>query len=199
MGVALRRAMTNLTSALVFAISLLSCTALAQDPGALSAPPPPPPPAPVQPQVERGYRPPATLGYTAPRRVRYGGGPIPEYAHIETEPRKGLVISGAAVLGASYAITVLVAIGYCGPGSECVNGALYIPVIGPFIVAAQAPSTGGATLAAFDGIVQVTGLGLLIAGFVAPEKFVVWQDADAHASLSVVPGGGGGVGMVLRY
>jgi hypothetical protein len=185
--------MTNNASALVFAC-LLSCTALAQEQSAL--PPPPPPPS-AQPQP--AYRPPVTLGYTAPHRVRYGGGEIPAYAHIETEPRKGLVIAGAVVLGASYALTLLAAIGYCGPGSECINGALYIPLIGPFIVAAQAPTSGGATLAAFDGVVQAAGLGLLIAGFVAPEKFVVWQDADAHASLSLVPGGGGGVGMVLKY
>lgn len=189
--------MTNNTSALALAVSLFSFTALAQQPDAVTPPPPPPQPAQVQPQP--GYQPPATLGYTAPRRVKYGGGEIPAYAHIETEPRKGLIIAGAAVLGASYVASVFAAMLYCGPGSECINGGLYIPIIGPFIVAAQAPSSGGATLAAFDGLVQCAGLGLLIAGFVAPEKFVVWQDSDARASLTVVPGGGGLVGMTLKY
>ncbi|MFT3710790.1 MAG: hypothetical protein QM817_24465 [Archangium sp.] len=188
--------MTNNASVIALAVALFSFGALAQE---VSPPPPPPPPAQVQPQQQPGYRPPATLGYSAPHRVRYGGGEIPAYAHIETEPRKGLLIAGAAVLGASYAVTLLFAIGYCGPGSECVNGALYIPIVGPFIVAAQAPSSGGATLAAFDGVVQLGGLALLVAGFVAPEKFVVWQDSDAQASLSFVPGGGGGVGMLLKY
>lgn len=201
MFVALSRRMTNITSALVLAVSLFSFTALAQQQDAVTPPPPPPQPAQqaAPQQQQRGYQPPATLGYSAPHRVRYGGGEIPAYAHIETEPRKGLLIAGAAVLGASYAVSLLFAFGYCGPGSECVNGALYIPVIGPFIVAAMAPSTGGATLAAFDGIVQLGGLGLLIAGFVAPEKFVVWQDADARASLTIVPGGGGGVGAVMKF
>jgi len=197
--------MTKLTQKLVLAVTLTSFAALAQDPAGSVLPPPPPPPAqaqpqpPAQPQAQPGYRPSATLGYTAPRRVRYEGGEIPAYAHIETTPRKGLIIAGAAVLGASYLISVIAAIGYCGPGRECVNGGLYIPVVGPFIVAAQAPSSGGATLAAFDGIVQLGGLGLIIAGFVAPEQFVVWRDADAQASLTVVPGGGGGVGLALKY
>ncbi|MFO0597871.1 MAG: hypothetical protein U0228_21395 [Myxococcaceae bacterium] len=192
--------MTKTTLALVFAVCLSSFSALAADDATLPPPPPPPPSAQAPTaQPRTGYQPPVTLGYQAPRRVKYEGGLIPEYAHIETEPRKGLIISGAAVLGASYALSVLVAIGYCGPGRECQNGALYIPVVGPFIVAAMAPSTGGATLAAFDGVVQLAGLGLLIAGFAAPEKFVVWRDADAHASLSLVPGGGGGVGVLLKY
>lgn len=183
-------------SALALAVCLSSLTAAAQTPGELSAPPPPPP-AQVQPAPQA--RPPATFGYTAPRRVKYGGGPIPDYAHLETEPRKGLVIAGAVVFGVAYVGSLLAAIGYCGPGSTCVNGALYVPLVGPFIVAAQAPSSGGATLAAFDGVVQLSGLGLVIAGFVAPEKFVVWRDEDARASLTVVPGGGGGVGLALRY
>jgi hypothetical protein len=193
--------MTNLTQTLVLAATLTSFTALAQAPAGTTLPPPPPPPAQVQPQAQPqpGYHPPATLGYTPPRRVRYEGGEVPAYAHIETQPRKGLVISGAAVLGAAYLASIFAAIAYCGPGRECINGGLYVPVVGPFIVAAQAPSSGGATLAAFDGIVQLGGLGLIIAGFAAPERFVVWQDADAHASLTVVPGGGGGVGLALKY
>ena len=187
--------MTNNASAFLFAVCLTSLTAFADEATAELSPPPSPPA-----QSQPGYRPPSPrLGYDAPRRVKYGGGPIPSYAHFETSPRLGLVISGAAVLGGAYLISVLAAIGYCGPGSSCINGALYIPLIGPFIVAAQAPSSGGATLAIFDGVVQLTGLGLLIAGFAAPEKFVVWQDADAHASLTVVPGGGGGVGLALKY
>lgn len=190
--------MTNLAQTIVLAATLTSFTALAQAPAGTALPPPPPPPAQAQPQAQ-GYRPPATLGYTPPRRVRYEGGEIPAYAHIETTPRKGLVIAGAAVLGASYLASVFAAIGYCGPGRECINGGLYVPVVGPFIVAAQAPSSGGATLAAFDGIVQLGGLGLIIAGFAAPEQFVVWKDADAQASLTVVPGGGGGVGLALKY
>lgn len=192
--------MTNTTSALVLAVTLTSFSAFAQQAPAAEVPPPMVQAQPqAQPQRKPGYQPPATLGYSAPHRVRYEGGPIPTYAHIETTPRKGLIIGGAAVLGASYLASVFAAMIYCGPGVECQNGGLYIPVIGPFIVAAQAPSSGGATLAAFDGVLQLSGLGLIIAGFVAPEKFVVWQDSDAQASLTIVPGGGGGVGLALKY
>lgn len=191
MVVAQHPCMTKSASAVVLA-ALVSLSAFAGEEPSL---PPPPPTA----QPPATPRPGVSLGYSAPRRVKYGGGPIPEYAHLETEPRKGFIIAGAAVLGASYAMSVLAGIGYCGPGRECVNGGLYIPIVGPFIVAAQAPSTGGAALATFDGVVQLAGLGLLITGFLAPDQFVVWQDADAHASLTLVPGGGGGVGVLLKY
>jgi hypothetical protein len=53
---------------------------------------------------------------------------------------------------------------------------------------ATAPTTGGAALAGFDGGVQVLGAALAITGFVAPKKFVVWQDKTTR--LAITPTGG---------
>ncbi len=59
-----------------------------------------------------------------------------------------------------YGSSLLYAVATCGAQQECRNGSawLYVPVFGPFITAAQAPTTGGQALAAFDGAVQTIGL-----------------------------------------
>jgi hypothetical protein len=53
------------------------------------------------------------------------------------------------------------------------------------VTAAQAPTTGGQALAAFDGGVQVLGATLFIVGYLAPKKYVTWQ--GKMASVSVLP------------
>jgi hypothetical protein len=128
-----------------------------------------------------------TGGYVIPHFVPYLGGHIPESAHIETKPNLGLVGSGAAIGGTAYFISLIYALSTCGAQMDCRSGSgwLYLPIVGPFITAAQSGTTGGAALAAFDGGVQVLGAVLAVAGVVAPRKFVVWQ--DKMASISVTP------------
>jgi hypothetical protein len=143
-------------------------------------------------------------GYIEPHVVPYAGGEIPPYAHIETKPDNGFVYSGATVIGISYGFSLLYALGTCGAQMDCRAGsaALYAPIVGPFITAAQAPTTGGVALATFDGGLQVLGAALLVAGFVSPKKFVVWQDQST--SLMVTPaalgsGAGGGLSLTLSH
>jgi len=128
-----------------------------------------------------------TGGYVIPHFVPYLGGGIPQYAHIETKPNLALVGSGTAILGTAYFISLIYALSTCGAQTDCRAGSgwLYLPLVGPFITAAQSLTSGGAALAAFDGGVQVLGATLAIAGLVAPKKFVVWQDKTT--SISVTP------------
>ncbi len=141
--------------------------------------PPPPPPA----------TPKNTSGYVVPESGPYEGGKLPEGATIEKRPNLTLVGTGVGIAGGAYLISVITAAAACPPESACTATKsaawLYLPFAGPFITAATATSEGGAALAAFDGVVQVVGGALALAGVLAPRKFVIWQDKTA--ALRIAP------------
>ena len=144
----------------------------------------------------------APQGYVTPHVAAYEGGKIPENAHIEERTNMGLVRAGAIVGGIFYGSSILYALGTCGAQMECRSGSawLYLPVLGPFITAAYAPTTGGAALSVFDGGVQALGAGLVLAGIVAPKKVVVWQDEKIAIRVAPVPvAGGAGVALSLTH
>jgi hypothetical protein len=134
-------------------------------------------------------------GYVAPQSVAYEGGKIPEGSTIEKKPNIVLVATGASIFGAAYAASLITAVAMCPPGTDskspnCGAGWLYLPIVGPFITAAQSSGPGGAGLAAFNGGVQVLGAALALSGFVAQKRFVVWQDKDSKTTLKVTPDAG---------
>ncbi|MEQ9321580.1 MAG: hypothetical protein RIF41_20610 [Polyangiaceae bacterium] len=59
---------------------------------------------------------------------------------------------------------------------------LFVPVVGPFAAIATANASGtGAGILALDGVVQLAGAGLLIAGLIWPKtelekKETIWTD-----------------------
>jgi hypothetical protein len=142
-------------------------------------------------------------GYVVPHIVPYEGGEIPPAAHLETAPDMTYVGTGIAIAGAAYGFSLIYALSTCGAQMDCRSGsaALYAPVVGPFITAAQAPTTGGAALSVFDGAVQSVGAALIVAGIIAPKRFVVWQ--DRKASVTVAPtlvgaGASGGLAVLAH-
>jgi hypothetical protein len=147
----------------------------------------------TQPKVDDG-------GYVTPHSVPYEGGAIPKNAFIERRPNLPLIGAGVGIFGASYLGALIYGLSTCSAQEACRQGSgfLYIPVIGPFITMATAPTTGGAALAGFDGGVQVLGAALAITGFLAPKKFVVWQNKSA--AVSVMPtniGAGASAGVAV--
>lgn len=135
-------------------------------------------------------------GYVTPKMVPYEGGDIPSTAKLVSRPNGSLIGTGVGLLATSYAGSLIYALSTCGAQTDCRGGSawLYVPIVGPFITAATAPTSGGQALAAFDGGVQVLGAALAIAGVVMPKKFVMWQSRSA--SLTVTPTGGGGGGAL---
>jgi hypothetical protein len=196
---------------LVLLASLVPATALADDdapqvktvirdhvdsPTEVTPPPPPPPKVVV---VTQAPPPKPANGYVVPSLVPYEGGKIPADSTLTSQPNMALIGAGLVVLGVSYVPSVFTAAIACPPEAVCTatRGVswLYLPVVGPFITAVIATSTGGAALAAFDGVLQVSGAALVIAGLVAQKKFVMWQ--DKRASLTVTPGAGNAAGVSL--
>ncbi len=154
-----------------------------------------------------------TLEYKAPIVRPYEGGVIPDGAHLETRWNKDMFTAGVAVAAAAYLPSLLYAVETCGlqgnsdggppvTGSACRSGStwIYVPILGPYVTAAQAPTTGGATLSVFDGIVQTAGAALMLAAVLAPRTVVVWQDLARSTSVRVTPiasAGGAGVAVTV--
>lgn len=137
--------------------------------------------------------------YHPPKVVAYEGGRIPKDAKLEERPRWGLIGTGIGLAAGAYALSLTYAISTCGAQMECRNGSawLYAPIVGPFIAASHAPTSGGKALATFDGAVQVSGVVLFIAGFVAPKQVVVtYRDASIRVE-PVSVGSGMGLGVTV--
>ena len=128
---------------------------------------------------------PATLPYVE------DGAPIPQgYVLDEYHPR-GLILGGAITLGTLYLISLSVA-----PSDDYKNGNgwLAVPVIGPFgwLATRKTPTCGSGsytytctdestnrTYVMFDGLGQVAGASLFIAGLAITRKRLVLFNQDA--------------------
>jgi hypothetical protein len=177
-----RYVMRSLALAVAFSILVFPLAARAEDP-----PPPSQAQAPTAPTS-------ASPVYNTPHIVPYEGGTIPRNAHLEDRTNMTLLGPGIGIAGAAYSLSVLYALGTCGAQMECRSGSawLYVPVVGPFVTATQAPTSGGATLSVFDGAVQLIGASLLVAGIAMPKQVVVWQDDAVAVRVAPAPIAGGG-------
>jgi hypothetical protein len=112
---------------------------------------------------------PETLPYPAD-----DNGTIPSgYKPVE-KIRKGFVIAGSIVFGVFYLGPVYLA-ALSSISDNVPYGALFVPVIGPFIVAGTADSSS-AYLYVFDGLIQAGGGAMLLAGLFAKKKVLVRDD-----------------------
>lgn len=116
--------------------------------------------------------------------------PVPPGYVPDTRAHRGLVVSGVAMFGGAYLISLLMA-GTALSENESDLVPLAIPIVGPFVTieSAQvdADNDGGERLALilliFDGVVQAGGAALFIAGLAAQQRIVVRQDVADEASL----------------
>lgn len=125
-------------------------------------------PMPYQPAME-SYAPsdrPVRLRRTV---TPYEGGPIPEGAQRSTRANVAMIAGGAATLGVGYVAAV---VGWFGSIScygffECrsASGWLFVPLVGPWLALTdRSPDTTATALYVADGLAQVGGLALMIAG-----------------------------------
>lgn len=143
------------------------------------------------------------------------GDPVPPGYHVEEQPRSGLVIAGAIVLGVPYFFSAVSAL---AASSQNESGWLYVPVAGPWLTLGRRTyscnpddnnQTTSESLACvgdvfvvmglvFDGIMQATGGALLLAGELATKPGLVRNDE----AVRVVPmrmGSGAGAGVIGAF
>jgi hypothetical protein len=127
------------------------------------------------------------------------GRPIPAGYHRETRKRKGLIISGSILLGASYLITA-----FGASVAEDVNGndsaaSLYLPVFGPFIQAGYTSSRTGRFFLVVDGGCQLAGAAMLLSGLFAEKTLLVRNDLGATLVPIHTRDGGSGLALFARF
>lgn len=104
-------------------------------------------------------------------------GTVPEGFTLVEEPRLALIVPGAVLLGAGYALTTFIGIAVGIPSAA-------FPLLGPIFFAAQAWQPGGSfgvgflldalivLLVAVELAAQVTGAVLLITGLAKPKRWL---------------------------
>lgn len=188
----------------LFSPLLVAGAAYAQEPSQQLPPSQPPP---YQPQAQ--YTPTQQFQLPPPRRRRYvEGEPIPVGYHLEEKPQQGLVTAGFIVLLIPYGISALTALAAKGSNESTW---LYAPVAGPFLTiglreygTCNKPGASDSlrcladvfvvTGLIFDGIMQVTGATLLLAGYLNTKTELV-RDERALRILPTQVGTGYGMGL----
>lgn len=191
------RPLVTASVALAVLYAPLGARAQTAAPAPVTAAPPPPPGA-------------------APQRSPWlEGDPIPAGYHVEDKPRAGLVTAGFLVAGIPYGLSAITAWAADGKNE---SGWLFVPFAGPWVTLGRRAYTCnldasnqttsqslGCVADVFavmglitDGIMQVAGGSLLLAGYVATKPGLVRNDA----TLRVLPmriGTGAGAGAVGSF
>jgi hypothetical protein len=127
------------------------------------------------------------------------GMPIPYGYHPAKRARRGLVVAGSIVFGATYLYTAMVAAE--SPNSSGGDESwLWIPVLGPVIQMTQTDSRIGDGALILDTLAQASGVAMFVAGMMYPRTILVRNDL---ASMTVAPMRigleGSGLGVVGRF
>ena len=188
-------------------------------PPVVSAPSPAAPPVapPTAPEGETRAAAPAPANLSLPYVLPYRSGvPVPPGYHVESHGATGLIVTGAITLGLGYVVALGLGLDSSFSGSR---GWLAVPVVGPWpavggekitCVAETVPearqcldraSNTATTLAlmAVDGMVQTTGLALLIAGLATRHSELVRDDLPVNVSARQRPEGGFDLGVSGRF
>jgi hypothetical protein len=208
-------------SRLRFSPSVWFALALAAAPGALAQSRPPPPPPDDDPPASSARHP--NGEYTAPlsqptqpsyvpQSVALSGPetiddwdenrPVPAGYHPEKRKRKGLIISGSILLGASYLIAAFaasVASDVKSNNSNNNSAALYLPVFGPFIQTSNWTSSTGRFFLVVDGGCQAAGFAMLLSGLLAEKTILVRNDFGATLLPIRTRDGGSGLALFARF
>jgi len=159
----------------------------------------------------RASDPPAEPPIVAPPRrvLPYNDGdPVPPGYHVERRHPKWMIGTGAGALAGGYLISLTIA---ALTGASCLpsdsicrdrdtgpspNRALYIPLVGPFVVIAQGNAMKNLSSLIFLGTSQVGGATLLALGFATYQSKLVPDWQAAKIKLLPLPLAGGGELMV---
>ncbi len=129
----------------------------------------------------------------------------PEAQQLEKAPPttgRPIVWIGASIFTLSYIATALVATtSYTSDSADTTpHGALWIPVVGPFIDMGKTSGAGHEVLLALDGAAQIAGLTLFVYGQTTPKS--PRPDDTPEVTVSVAPlvaRGTGGASVIAAF
>jgi hypothetical protein len=159
---------------------------------------------------EEGAAPPPR-GFTDPRVITGWSRwePIAPGYHWSTRPRRGLVIAGVIVFGSAYLLSMLLAPLVSGFASFAGNtntsvGALFVPGVGPFIEIGQSLGATASFYFALDGLAQLGGIAMIVAGLNVPKAVLVPNHYGASTGVQfsfvpIVAPGRQGLGLVGTF
>lgn len=137
-----------------------------------------------------GYGPPYGVPPGPPTLPYDASQPVPSGYRVATRTRSGLILAGGITFGASYVLSVFGAISARTSGRKAGDHAmaLYAPVVGPFIAAANQKRNqdGVVGLMIVDGIAQVGGVGLFVTGLFWRQRLLVREPTVARLAPTVV-------------
>ena len=203
--------MPKVTSAFLLGLSLLavSTTAYADDDDKDMPPPPPvmpadPPPvyqAPLSQKTQSTYVP-QSVALSGPEEITDNteGRAAPAGYTSVKRARKGLLIGGGVTLGASYAISAMVAAaGSDASDSDSKNevAAMWIPIAGPFIQIANSSSATAKVFLVGLGGAQLAGAVMLYYGLTTTKTVFVRNDLVGSLNVGPLIGEHNTTGMVV--
>jgi hypothetical protein len=181
--------------AVLAVVMMSSANGLAQEalpplPPPVPAPAPPPPVPAAAPMVlAPSYYWPATI------EDWEEGDPIPPgYVKEERRGRRGPIIGGAVTFGSLYMVTAMAA--SVTSDTDPSTRVLLVPVFGPLLRLADHKEGAEATICALDGLGQMVGLTLLIAGLSAKRTVLVRREPGIRVEPRPL-GVRGGAGVAL--
>ncbi|CAN5407959.1 hypothetical protein BH09MYX1_BH09MYX1_53140 [soil metagenome] len=118
-------------------------------------------------------------------------GDAPIGYHAESRPNRGLIIGGSVVFGVAYAAALAGA--FLSSFSKESFLTLVIPLVGPYVAAAQASDATSKAVFVGDGIVQAGGVVMFVAGFLAPRTVYVKDDFSIRPA-PIAAANGWGIG-----
>lgn len=141
------------------------------------------------------------------------GAPVPRGYVVEEYHPRGLIIGGAVTLGVLYAISLSVA---SSNDFNTANGWLAVPVIGPFgwLAARKSPTcnnnsiyvstcnnddSGNRTMVVLDGMGQIAGATMLIAGLAITRKHLLFVNPDETVVAPYASSTSAGVNVLGRF
>lgn len=159
---------------------------------------PPPYGYPAYPASQQGYAPPY---YAYPSRLDYTEGQeIPPGYHKDTHVRRGMIIGGAVTFGVLYTLSLIVADAArvdSSSGERNNLSTLYVPCIGPLILATKVDNGSG--ILVVDGLAQTAGVIMFIAGFAFPRSELVRNDLGSIKVLPMIGKERTGVSLVASF
>ena len=122
---------------------------------------------------------------------------VPPGYHLEQGVRKWLVLSGAGLFGVSWGLSFVKATGTGGSGD---TEGLVVPLVGPFIYAANIQDSGERVAWAVVGAAQLAGATAFILGLTLKTPWIVPNERSvAYVGPMQVGHKGYGGGVAMRF